>query len=223
MTTHTSMKTICSKARTHLVAICDDSGSMMGEPAQAATDGVRGWIQELQAETRGRKPWFRFSMIPFGSSATALLEGVSINDVDPDGVLLQGSSGSTNMGEALSLATSVIARCGAAPDDWPAYVFLFTDGRPDSAEEAINAASRLKSLRLPGGSPRIICIGFGAADEALLARLATSPEHTVMGANAEVLKALLPRLGTPTGMGNGATAADYDQQLRYVAAEARVL
>jgi uncharacterized protein YegL len=196
----------------HIVLLADNSRSMRGQPAMDATEAVQDWILELQGVTRGKKEYFKFSFITFGSSSEVIASAVNINDVDAATVIVDGNGGSTNMYAALVDACDVIARI-AAPHHCPPFVFLFTDGNPDDASAALTEASKLKSLSLPCGSPRIVTLGFGSANDGFLRQVATSPEFYKRVANSRDLVHFLPAIGTPVNRAGGATVGDFERQI----------
>jgi uncharacterized protein YegL len=207
-------KRIQTSSPMHMVLIADDSGSMEGEPAAAVTQGIQNWILELQSQTRGKKAWFRFTLIAFGTTAEILgEEACNINDVDPTSLKLQGTMNTTNMAAALDLAREVIARDGAKAKDCPPFVFVYTDGKVDDPEATIISANDLKSMFIPCGKPRLVTLGFGDADEAFLRQLATSPEFFKGVKDAKALARLLPAMGTPTQMKGSGTVEAFEQQI----------
>jgi uncharacterized protein YegL len=196
----------------HIVLLADNSGSLQGQPAADVSEAVQNWIYELQQATRGRKEYFRFSFITFGSASEIVAAAVNVNDVDAATVVIDGNGGSTNMAAALDDAGDVIQR-NAAPHHCPPFVFLYTDGNPDDAGAALSTAGRLKGLALPCGSPRIVALGFGSANDAFLRQVATSPEFYKRVTSSQDLMRLLPAIGTPTQRAGGSTVADFERQI----------
>jgi uncharacterized protein YegL len=198
-------KQISSQHPMHILLLADDSESMAGEPADLATEAIQAWILELQLQCRGKKPWFRFSLVTFGSSAEAIARCLNVNDIDASGFALDGSSGTTDLAAALSVARELIESDGATDAHCPPFVFLFTDGRADDEVAALREAAWLKRMDLPCGAPRIVTLGFGGVDHAFLSQLATTHEFHKSLATPHDLVRLLPKMGTPTkrGRGNG--------------------
>src|SRR5580658_2007633 len=120
----------------HIVLLADNSGSLQGQPAKDVTEAVQTWILELQQATRGKKEYFKFSFITFGSSSEVIAAAVNVNDVDAATVVIDGNGGSTNMSAALIDARAVVTR-SAAPHHCPPFVFLYTDGQPDDPTAAL--------------------------------------------------------------------------------------
>jgi uncharacterized protein YegL len=210
----TANKRIQSASPMHIVLVADDSGSMKGQPAADVTLGLQTWVLELQQATRGKKPYFRFSLIVFGSHAEIVAEAVSINDVDATSLELDGAGGTTDLAAALRLVDEVLLRDSAGEADCPPFVFLYTDGKPNDARAALEAAEQLKALRLPCGSPELIALGFGDADEALLRRMVSQPGFYKTCRDSAGLARLLPAVGTPTSVRGGpATVESFRRQI----------
>jgi uncharacterized protein YegL len=196
----------------HIVLLADNSGSLEGAPARDVTEAVQNWIYELQQATRGKKEYFKFSFITFGSASEVVAAAANVNDVDAATVVIDGGGGSTNMSAAFADASAVVART-AAPHHCPPFVFLYTDGHPDDPAAALTAASALKGMSLPCGAPRVVALGFGTANDAFLRQVATSPEFYKRVANSQDLMRLLPAIGTPTQRAGGGTVADFERQI----------
>lgn len=205
-------KRITSKSPMHMVLVADDSGSMQGEPAAAATKAIHAWVNELYVATRGKKPYFRFSLVSYGSAPTIVAEALDVRDVEVKPFVLDGTSGRTNLIDALAAVRQILARDGATEEHCPPVVFLFTDGRPTDeqgtatpavASATIAEAQALKAMPLPCGSPFIVALGFGEASDTLLQQLASTPALYHRLPSAQALIALLPDIGTPTVGGEG--------------------
>jgi len=190
----------------HMLLLADNSGSLKGAPASAVTEAIRNWIIKLQMVSLGRKPYFKFSFIVFGSSSEVVAEAVDVNDVDAEAINIDGGGGTTNMAAALVQARELIERHAEA-HHCPPFVFVFTDGSPSldgkSSDEphTLRAGTALKNASLPCGSPRIITLGFGSVNDSLMSTLASRPEFYKKVANAQELVQLLPSIGTPTQVG----------------------
>lgn len=196
----------------HIVLLADNSGSLQGQPAKDVSDAVQNWIYELQQSTRGKKEYFKFSFITFGSSSEVIAAAVNVNDVDASTVIIDGNGGSTNMSAALADARAVITQ-NAAPHHCPPFVFLYTDGHPDDPTAALDAASDLKGTSLACGAPRVVALGFGSVNDAFLRQVATSPEFYKRVSSSQELMRLLPAIGTPTQRAGGGTVADFERQI----------
>jgi hypothetical protein len=151
----------------------------------------------------GKKPFFKFSFIVFGTSSDVFVEAADVNDIDPDKIVIDGEGGTTNLAAALEDARVLVEK-HARPNHCPPFVFVFTDGCPSldgNTSDEVNALSRgsaLKSSALPSGSPRIVTLGFGDINDSFMARLATRPSFFKKVSNPDELIELLPSIGTPT-------------------------
>jgi uncharacterized protein YegL len=217
-------KRITGKSPMHMVLVADDSGSMKGAPAADATRAIHAWVNELYVKTRGKKPYFRFSLVSFGSAPAVVAEAMDVRDVDVTSFVLAGDAGSTNLTDALMTVRQILARDGATAEHCPPFVFLFTDGRPTdptgkmndaAAQTAQDAASALKMLPLACGSPFIVTLGFGAVVDAFLQQLASAPNLYHRISSAQELIQLLPEIGTPTveGVGEEGTVGNFLRQV----------
>ncbi len=213
-------KRITGKSPMHMVLIADDSGSMKGEPAQAATKAIHAWVNELYVATRGKKPYFRFSLVSFGSTPSIVAEALDVRDVEVKTFILDGSSGRTNLPAALAAARQIVTRDAATAEHCPPVVFLFTDGKPTDEQghetpgatsAALVEAQALKATPLACGSPFIVALGFGDASDTFLQQVASTPALYHRLPNAQALIALLPDIGTPTvgGEGDEGTVGDF--------------
>lgn len=211
MPSHTSIR-IQGSNPMHMVLLADNSGSLEGRPAADVTEAVQNWIYELQQATRGKKEYFKFSLIRFGSLVEIIAGCVNVNDVDAATVIIDGQGGSTNMSDALTAALGVITE-HAAPNHCPPFVFLYTDGHPDDAGATLAASKQLKDVSLPCGTPRVVALGFGEANDELLRKIATSPEFYKRVASSQDLMRLLPAIGTPTQKAGGGTVGDFERQI----------
>ncbi|MBI4724741.1 MAG: VWA domain-containing protein [Rhodomicrobium sp.] len=195
---------VTSASPWHIVLLLDDSSSLAGEPAQILNKALRDMIAEMEIAAKGTKPYFKISIILFGSSSRIIAEAVSERDIDLDRVaVFSGSSGSTNIGSALATAANLLERNPGRATDFRPFVFLFSDGLPDDAQEALTAAQRLKSLNIPAGSPTIVCIGLGDTDVHFMKSVASSPELFLRLSDPMFLTRFFPAIGTVAGSKTG--------------------
>lgn len=185
----------------HAVLVLDDSGSMQGWKIESVNDSIRALIDEMKLWSGGgKKPYFRVSVICFGSSAEILCEAVGEGEIDIARVTsLRGDSGTTNAVEALTRAIEVLERNPGQTTDFEPFVFFFSDGRPDHRQSALDEGARLKALRLASGEPRLVTIGIGDADDGFMKGLATArhgeARYRRLG-DADDIKYFFPTIGT---------------------------
>ncbi len=123
-----------------------------------ALDGARKF--DVDSRLGGR----RVGLILFASEARLLCEpssvGISrhVRDVE--------CGGSTNMADAISLATEQLQRMSGSRT-----IVLATDGYPDDADATLREASRAKSAGIS-----ILTIGTNDADAAFLRSIASADE-----------------------------------------------
>ena len=179
------------QSRPQLVCVlADDSGSMLGEKAKAATRGIREMLMQCQCRgPRGRdRSYFRFVLIPFGSLAAIhpLCDMKPVREINPDAIEVIGGSGGTNITAALELALDGLEpymqklQNHSERSEHPLpLVLLFSDGY-DGPGDSLSAAKRIRKLNIDG-SPVIIATagvsidGSDNCNEQLLRDLASSP------------------------------------------------
>jgi uncharacterized protein YegL len=194
----------------HIIFLLDDSGSMSGEPARKLNEAIDTMINEMDLISQGKKPYFRLSFIVFGSSYHVLCEEESEQKIDRAKVTsLSGNSGSTDMAAALVEAAALLKRRPGKPTDFDPFVFLLTDGNPDSHDSARKAAEALRKLEVAAGQPRLVALGLGdAVDMEFLSQVATNPELARHLRDPKDLVKFFPAIGTFVGADGGAAAIE---------------
>jgi uncharacterized protein YegL len=194
----------------HVVLILDDSGSMSGAPADDLNKAIKAMIDEFQILSMGVKPYFKVSIISFGSDFKVLSEAQSEQQVDVTKVSnFNGESGSTNAAAALDEACNLLARNPGKDTDFTPFVFFMSDGNPDDESAAIAAGNKLKSLSIPAGTPRVVTIGLGSdVNDSFMQKLASNSElYKHVKDSKEIIK-LFPAIGTIAGSATGAAAVE---------------
>lgn len=207
----------------HIALILDDSTSMKGEPIKDVNEAVRAMIEEMILLSGGMKPYFRLSVVRFGSTADLLCEASSEKDVDLEKIAsLAGTSGATNAAAAIDIVREVLERNPGKETDFEPFVFFFSDGVPfDGTSEvasrvaALSAGERLKSLKIPSGVVRLVTVGFGNVDHAFMAELSShnkngEPRYKRLDSPKAILT-FLPDIGTVAASQSaapGTSAAD---------------
>jgi uncharacterized protein YegL len=216
MTNSKLNKSISSASPVHLMLLADNSGSMRQltastfTAAQVASQAIRAWVGALQSKSKYSKPWFRFSLIVFEKDVDVWCKNVDVNTLNTDALALEGVQGArTNLTAALDTARQILEETPPAATDCAPYVFLYSDGQADDPDGAVASAKALKELQLPCGSPTIVALGFGNADDEFMSTVATTRAAShdpnivfpfyVKLAKPDDLLGLLPSLGTPAG------------------------
>lgn len=200
---------VTSKTPWHVVFVLDDSGSMAGDDSKVLNEALRAMIDEMTILTQGQKPYFKISIISFGSSAKSVVEGVSEADIDLDKIAtFAGESGGTNMADALHLASEVLQRVPSQATDFTPYVFLMTDGHDHNPSAAADAASDLTKSDVPAGTPTLVTIGIGAGtqNEDFLKNIASDVELYKGFSDPAGLIKLFPAIGTIAHSSTGEAA-----------------
>lgn len=196
--------------RQQLVCVlADDSGSMRGPKAAAATAGIREML--LRCQTTGPRgadySFFRLALIQFGDNAHTLIDGRPVREIDPDALLLSGNSGGTNITEALEQAYSGLRKyMQQVIDPHPQrdrhpvpLVLLFSDGH-NGYGKPTPVSQKIKALNIDGEPVLVVCAGVATVetdepDEQLLREIA-SPECYLHIDNAQMLSAFLAEVGS---------------------------
>lgn len=196
---------VTSNSPWHMVMVLDDSYSMKGTASSDLNEAVKELVDALLTASMGQKPYFRVSVISFGSNVTTLAEAVPETELDVVKIAnFQGNSGSTNAAAALDEAMRVLKANPGSESDFEPFVFFLSDGHPDDRNAAINTADRLKSMSLPSGTPRLVTLGFGATDDDFMATVAKNRElYKKMGSSGDIVN-LLPAIGTIGSQAGGA-------------------
>lgn len=195
----------------HIILVLDDSGSMSGEPADFLNRSLRAMVDEMKILSQGVKPYFKISVISFGSNATVLVEGATEQDIDLDQMCqFSGDSGGTNITDALRLAGDVLKRVPSKPTDFTPYVFVLTDGHDHNPSASQAMATQLKNSEVPAGQPRLVTIGIGDGthDVEYLRNVATDPELYVAIKEPQQIIKMFPAIGTIAQTATGADAVD---------------
>lgn len=195
---------VTSKSPWHIVLVLDDSGSMTAKSGTGNTaacedlnEAIRELIDALTTASMGQKPYFRVTVISFGSNYQTLAEYVSETDLDENTVAsFTGSSGSTNVGAAFEEVERIFKKYPGVNSDFEPFVFFLSDGYPDNANAALDAVDKVKKIDIAAGSPRIVSLGFGDVDEGFMQKLASNSElYKKLDSSQEIIK-LLPAIGT---------------------------
>ncbi len=127
--------------------LLDTSGSMLGEPIEAVTNGLGMLLQELRQEPQALETAY-LSVITFDSSAKQV---VPLTDLASFQEPALSASGTTALGEALTLLcnkvdTEVDKTTAEVKGDWKPLVFIMTDGVPN--DDWQKGAEELKKKNL---------------------------------------------------------------------------
>ena len=200
------------QSRPQLICVlADNSGSMAGRKAEAATAGIREML--LRCQTTGpRGPdrsYYRLVLIRFGTTAEIdrRCNMTPVRQIDADSIELRGDGGGTNIAEGLELAYSglrkymedVVEPHKERSEHPLPLVLLFSDGQNGYGQpEPI--ARKIKELNIDGEPVIIACAGVSTdnsdrPDEALLRSIA-SPECYVHIENVRALSAFLAEVGS---------------------------
>lgn len=199
------------QTRPQLVCVlCDNSGSMAGEKAAAATDGVREMLMECQSRgpSGPERSYFKLLLVRFGSDATidSQADLTPVRKIDPDQIEIYGDGGQTNITAALQLTLDRLRPYLQSLQEHPErtehplpLVLLFSDGEHNVGSPPQAVAEQVKQLTLDGEQVVIaaagVSVGGDKPDEATLKAIA-SPECYVHIGNAQVLSRFISSVGS---------------------------
>ena len=205
------MQRTTRQSRPQLICVlADNSGSMAGAKAEAATRGIREML--LQCQTSGprgpKKSYFSFVLISFDDQAKIVCNVIPVRQIDPKSIEIRGDGGMTNIRHALELAYEGLDRYfRQVVDPHPErnehpvpLVLLFSDGHHNAEGDPEEVAQRIKSLNIDGCPVIIACAGVATdgsdqPDERLLQAIA-SPECYRRVRDTRMLSAFLAEAGS---------------------------
>jgi uncharacterized protein YegL len=201
---------VTSNSPWHLIFVLDDSGSMAGVAANKLNEALDAMIEEMRLMSQGTKPYFKLSILVFGSNVNLVAEAQTEQAIDKTRVSnFSGSSGSTNMAAALAEAAAVLKRNPGKATDFDPYIFLLTDGQPDDESQALRSAQAIRDMEVAAGKPRLIAIGLGdSINMSFLQQVATNAELAKHLQKADDLVKFFPAIGTVVSSAGGAQAVD---------------
>jgi len=221
------MARVARQSRPQLVCVlADNSGSMAGEKAQAATLGIREMLMECQS--RGPdgpdRSYFKFLLVRFDQEAVIdlLCAMTPVRRIDPDRISIDGQGGQTDITAALELTLMRLTPYMQALQQHPEraehplpLVLLFSDGEHNVGSGPQPIAEEIKRLNLDGDPVVIavagVSVGNEHPDETTLRQIA-SPECYVHIDNAHSLTAFIASVGS-----SGASrAADVARVIRQI-------
>ncbi|MFZ1413776.1 MAG: vWA domain-containing protein [Defluviicoccus sp.] len=162
--------------------VVDCSDSMAGGKVRQARAGALGFAERaLQFD-------YAVGLIRFASKAMPLTPPQRLFGPLAAAVEKLTASGSTNMAAAIRMGIELLSECHGTR-----VICVVTDGMPDSAQEALNAAAEAKQQGID-----IMAIGTDDADRSFLAKLVTRKDlvrtvsHDRLSSGIAEMSALLP-------------------------------
>jgi uncharacterized protein YegL len=164
--------------------LIDTSGSMMGEPITAVTNGIR-----MLARAWKTDPYLiesaKLSVITFDDQARVVEPLTGIMDFQEPTLQARGSA---MMGAGLSLVVDrvkaeVNLRTEEAKGDWPLMLFIITNGAPSDTNEFEQGVIRLAEVKF---WQIVACVAGPHANDTILERI-TKPENIFHFFSADTL------------------------------------
>ena len=210
-----------------VVVLADNSHSMAGEKARAATRGIREMLMECQSRGPAGpdRSYFKLLLIRFDDVAVIdpHCDMTPVRSIDPDRVSIDGQGGQTDITAGLELALMRLKPYVEALQQHPEraehplpLVLVFSDGEHNVGSGPELVAAEIKSLKL-GGEPVVmavagVSVGGVQPDERTLREIA-SPECYVHVTNAQALAAFIASVGS-SGASSAADVAKVIKQIR---------
>jgi len=197
---------ITSKNPWHAVFVIDCSNSMAGQPSAILNIAIEEFLFELLTASMGQEPYFKVTVVSFGSHFHSLYEAVRETEINVELVTsFVGRSGGNNSAVALEEAARILKDNPGLESDYVPTVFFLSTGRSDDPEATLNAANELKNVTLPSGKLEIVTFGFGNADDELLQEVATDSEINRLLISKRQICEFIPLIGD---IGNNAAGAE---------------
>ncbi len=127
--------------------LIDTSGSMSGEPIEAAKNGVQVLVSTLRQDPYALETAF-LSVITFDSTAKQVSPLTELATFQPPNLI---ATGTTALGDALKLlaqkiGSEVITTTAEVKGDWKPLIFIMTDGEPtDDWKKGADALQKVKT------------------------------------------------------------------------------
>jgi uncharacterized protein YegL len=166
--------------RVACVLVLDTSGSMQGEPIDQLNQGLQQFIQEVQSDSIAASR-VELAIVTFGPVDTiqtfAPITSINVPTLD--------ASGDTPLGAALQQAIDLVKfrkdvyKSAGVPYYRP-WIFLITDGAPNTDDAWQEAAQRIKDEEAKKGLS-LFAVGVTGADMAILNQLGSRPAASLKG------------------------------------------
>jgi len=158
-----------------VLILADESGSMTGGSAEAATEGIREMLYECrnQGPPGIERSYYRVALIRFGSEAVLdpVCSGKPVRHIDPEEVVFRADMGLTNIGAALEMAYDLVKAWVKEIKRHPERevfplprVLLFSDGG-ENMGDPVKIACRIRELNVDGDPVVIAAAGISVSEE----------------------------------------------------------
>lgn len=189
---------VCRNARQNVILVRDNSDSMRGQKAAEAQAASEDLVHELAQPFN--KDGFVVSIINFSKTsevvhnmekATALA-----GNMKPLSDYLYGVTSITSgLEDALQIIEAAEANVQEEISFLKPVVICFTDGCHNTGPEPYNVANQIKQ------KADLVAVAFGSdADESLLRKLASTPQHFYRCQNGRELRSFLAAVGATLTM-----------------------
>lgn len=184
-----------SKVRQRAFLVLDASGSMRGKKARDVETATSQLVAELAKPAN--KDAFDICVVRYDTDTDTIVPTKKATEAAADIAsfeLLKGRGRATNITAGLEEAERAVASTGPSPEckEVDPLLLLFTDGMHNTGESPPEpVADRLKASGVT-----IVSVAYGSdADEGLLLRLASSPQHFFRCRDGKDLRAFFAAIG----------------------------
>ena len=141
--------------------LADNNGSMAGDKAHAATQGIREMIMACQSRgpSGPDRSYFKLLLIRFGDCAEVdpACDMSPVRQIDPDSITIAGDGGQTNLTDALQVTLDRLRPYMQSLETHPEradhplpIVIIFSDGEHNQTAPPQPVADAIKKLSLDG-------------------------------------------------------------------------
>lgn len=185
---------VSSMVRQRAFLVLDASGSMRGQKARDVETATGQLVDELARPAN--KDAFDICVVRYDTNTDTIVPTKKATEAVADIAsfkLCKGRGGATNITAGLEEAERAIASSAPSPDgkEVEPILLLFSDGGHNSGPSPEPVADRLKASGIT-----IVAVAYGIdADDNLLRRLASSPQHFFRCNDGKDLRAFFAAVG----------------------------
>jgi uncharacterized protein YegL len=182
---------ICRRVKQAVVLVRDKSSSMEGKKAEDASAACADLVNELGKEEN--KDGFFVGVVDFSERAETVHDLTRASELDGqvEAIVTESCTNITEgLRKALRLLKSTSQLCGEEATFLKPVTLLFSDGCHNDGKPPHSIGKKLK------GESDLVTIAFGEdADEDLLKKLATTPQHFYRCKNGRELRDFMSSVG----------------------------
>lgn len=158
------------------VLLLDTSYSMSGEPIENLNASINRFKNETSMDPMAQRR-VDIAIVEFNSSANVVQKFVPISNLEPVKLVARGS---TNMAQGIHVAIDILKErnrlyASMGTPCFKPWIFMITDGGPDSIEELEIASQRIRDEEAKGthGKLKFFSLGVRGYNKEVLSKLGT--------------------------------------------------